>query len=707
MQICNPFLINEWDRKDYVVFIIAIQLAMLGAIGISAIDSSFVILRQILGFLYLSYIPGVMILRIMDIRRIGSTMTLLFATGLSISLVMLIGLLINILYPSLGINRPLSSTSVIPSVVLTMVVLSVVSSLTLKRENNNAVTPRIYIPLNVILVFAVIVCIAISGPLILTDYSNNIFQMCLLLMIAIMPFVFTKIVPEKYLPVLVAAISLSLLYHTSLVSGYLWGSDIQEEYYYAHLALINMYWNYSISSNVSAMLSIVVLAPIYSIFLKMNLILVFKVIYTLIYALVPVGLFNIFVRLTGSKRAFYAVYYFMSVFTFFNDMPVLARQEIAELFFVLIIALLFLKVTKKELLLVIFGASLIVSHYGLTYIVLLGIIVSWLIVNSSALGIEFKRKARDFVLINNLYITLFAVLLITWFMYIGNSSILRAGVGLAMSISSSLSETFSSQANQAVAIIGNKFAIAATAEKYLYLASQVMVAIGLYDIIKNKVRGRNNREFYLLSISFFILAAAGVALPFFGSAMSSERLYHMTLFLLSPLFVLGFSICVRPLYAIIPKVRHSIFHMLMAIFLSVFFLLNSSFISQIFSESQVGRFAVDSGVDFSRYNECELSAGQWISETCNSQYIIVADVYRSYLLYGLMYNPLIKQIVPNGDISAGSYIFLGTYNLESSNVLASDSKYYHEKSILTRDSSRIYDNGGANLLFVAQPSSLR
>jgi uncharacterized membrane protein len=59
----------------------------------------------------------------------------------------------------------------------------------------------------------------------------------------------------------------------------------------------------------------------------------------------------------------------------------LARQEVAELFFVLLILVLVSKEMDQRIqsaLFIVFGVSLVVSHYGLTYIVVSFLFVMWL-----------------------------------------------------------------------------------------------------------------------------------------------------------------------------------------------------------------------------------------------------------------------------------------------------------------------------------------
>ena len=93
-------------------------------------------------------------------------------------------------------------------------------------------------------------------------------------------------------------ISLSLLLHTSLISSYIWGADINTEYIYSNLVLVNSHWNWTITNDVNAMLSIVMIAPIYSVFLNLNLVWLLKIVYPTLFELVTLVLFIIFKKVT-------------------------------------------------------------------------------------------------------------------------------------------------------------------------------------------------------------------------------------------------------------------------------------------------------------------------------------------------------------------------------------------------------------------------
>ena len=221
--------------------------------------------------------------------------------------------------------------------------------------------------------------------------------MLVIALIAVIPILigFDRVIPEALYPLAVLSISISLLLHTSLISPYLWGYDIHYETFLANLVIDNEFWDSMSPGNVNAMLSVVLLAPMYSYITGLDLTWVFKIVYPLIFALVPLGLYHVFRRQVGAKSAFLACFFFVSFIIFYAEMASLARQEIAELFFVLLLMIMVARNIPKRTnftLFAIFGASLVVSHYGTSYIYLFSLIMVWLYMTLSSIAATRKDE---------------------------------------------------------------------------------------------------------------------------------------------------------------------------------------------------------------------------------------------------------------------------------------------------------------------------
>ena len=108
MQISNPLEMNDWQIRDFLAVVLAVQFILWGTILLEWAGVTIPIAPQLLGFIYLTYILGILILRCVRIHKLGTIRTLLFAVGLSLALLMFVGLFCNFVYPLFGYSQPLS-----------------------------------------------------------------------------------------------------------------------------------------------------------------------------------------------------------------------------------------------------------------------------------------------------------------------------------------------------------------------------------------------------------------------------------------------------------------------------------------------------------------------------------------------------------------------------------------------------------------------
>ena len=134
MQLNNPFQMNDWEFGKFLKVILAIQLAVGGVIGLDAIGLQIPILRQLIGFMYLTFVPGIIILRILKLHKLGNIETVLYTVGLSIATLMFMGLFMNTVYPFFGISRPISTIPLIITISVVVLILQFITRMTIKRK---------------------------------------------------------------------------------------------------------------------------------------------------------------------------------------------------------------------------------------------------------------------------------------------------------------------------------------------------------------------------------------------------------------------------------------------------------------------------------------------------------------------------------------------------------------------------------------------
>jgi uncharacterized membrane protein len=203
MQINNPLQMNDWDIKSFLLLIFSIQISLLCLILLDSINIQIPIIRQVFSFISLTFIPGILILRILKLHNLGNTKTVLYSVGLSIASLMLIGLFMNTVYPFIGISKAISLLNLIITINLFIFLLCIFSYIRDKNFSNANKVQIKEILSPSILFLCLIPFLSIFGTYLLNGYGNNTIQMVLLLIIAIWPLITLIWVHEKLYPLVI------------------------------------------------------------------------------------------------------------------------------------------------------------------------------------------------------------------------------------------------------------------------------------------------------------------------------------------------------------------------------------------------------------------------------------------------------------------------------------------------------------------------
>lgn len=386
-MLANPFQMNDWRISETLKAGLALYLVTWGFIGLDGVGLHVPIVRGLFAIVSLLFFPGILILRVLRAHRLGSVRTVLFAVGLSVATVMFTGLFINIAYPLVGIGRPFA---VVPAVGTISAVTALLAAASYWRDRDFGDDPRISAHQTTTpsaLFLCLLPFVIVLGSFVMNAYNSNVVLLGALIVIGATAFwVGTSAsFPKRLHPFAVFTIALALVYYGSLVSSYVWGWDIQKELTHANLVLTNGVWNPALPDGTNAVISVTTLAPLLSLTSGLSVVWLFKLVYPMLFAFVPLGIFIAVQKQTNDKIAFLAAFFVSLLFTFYSEMPALARQEIAELFLVLLLVVTVDKYRSKEekkrvyILYGIFAISLVASHYALAFIYLIYLFIAWLL----------------------------------------------------------------------------------------------------------------------------------------------------------------------------------------------------------------------------------------------------------------------------------------------------------------------------------------
>lgn len=563
--------------------------------------------------------------------------------------------------------------------------------------------------------------LTIFGTYLMTFYRNNILIIVLLGIIGLVALLigFNIFIHKSLYPLAVFIIAISLLYHMSLISRYASGYDLQMEYYLSNLVRTNGIWDPTIWGNSNAMLSLTMLAPIYSIILNMDITWVFKIIYPFLFSLVPLGLYRAFQKQTNDKIAFFSSFFFMSIIAFFLEMPTLARQEIAELFLVLLILLMIDKEMdkiKRSILLIIFGISLVISHYGTSYIYMFCLVSAWLCIQLFSILIKKYKLGELDVLtffrnekhttISLKFVLLYTIFVFSWYMYLSSSSAFDTIVTLSDHVLSSISTDFlNPEASQGLYLMTSQPnpGILHQVNRLINFLNQIFIVIGCFTLLNIDQKGKNvDNDYAIFSMINVGLLFAGVTLPHFARSFNMVRLYQLTLLFLAPFCIIGSLYVLKMMGRIIRipwtnKMQKNSLKLMSAYFV-VFFLFQAGLVFYV-AEGHSSFISLNSTAEWYYYNDEEVLGAMWLKALKDNSYIY-ADEPRWLLLYSRLGPERLNQIKANIQPRGGSYIYFGTRNVIEHEVAFRPGQMevgYIKLEEIIIDRSKIYNNGGSEI----------
>jgi uncharacterized membrane protein len=719
---------NDWELKKLLKVALVFLTGLIILTALADGGAGIPVLTQIAGFTIISFIPGLLLLRILRVHHTGWIECIGYSLGLSLALVMLILAATNIILPLIGVLQPLTLWPVMITISILILLLMPAAHFR-DRDYISEAGPdhgnRISLP--AVLALILLPVVTILAVELIDAFSNNlVLIICLFYIAAIVILAaFNRFIMPSLYPLAIYVIALCLLYQTTLMSPYPVGSDIYTEYHFYQLAAKTGYWDYTIASAVNSCLSITILAPIYSLLLNIGGVWVFKAIYPTIFALVPVILYHVFSQQIGRRKAFLAAFFFMAVPTFSLEMIALCRQQVAELFLALLIMLLVtqrLHTVQKIIMGCLFAASIVVSHYATGFIgfIYMGLFLpfiyilqsrwfktiwSWLSSKSGGLPLPGKQvhPAVIWIIVGSFFVAGFA-----WYILVAS------GVNLGV-----LSWLWSSQTGTPTSGIstipegqasgffdfGARDVLIRTAMgldffqatiqgkifRILQLTTQLLIILGILRLIF-KPKGLNfSVEYISLCVTSCLLLAASVFIRGFADPLNITRMYHITLITLAPFCILGGEVIWLAVTAAWRKLkltkpatptnegigdrRYPAFITLAV--LIPYFLLTSGLVYEITRQDTTDSIDTPYSIALSSYridfsglfNLQDGYAAYWLSQHSDDKTSLVTDQHANRIIQFYEFSGTIGGIsLDASSPAANSYIYLTRWNVEKNEL---------------------------------------
>ncbi len=670
------------------------------------------ILRQVLSFLYFTFVPGLLILQILRLNKLAFLKKFVLSVGLSITFLMLSGLLINSCHPL--ISKPLSQTPILISFNIFLIILSFIAY---KRNKDDFVAKEVFnfdLDLNGKLLSPMLLpflfpLMSILGTHMMNSYGNN---NILLLMLFLIPAYVVVLVCLKdrisrtTYPIAIYAIGVALVIMYQLTSGNISMGDISTEDYVFHLTANDSHWAMSeFNHNYNACLSVTILPTVYYRLTGMDSA-IFMLIYPVIHALTPICAYLIFQRYMKHSHAFLASFFIIAQFPFTSMVGgTMMRAVIGLVFFYLAILVLFdnrMKKPAKRILFLTLLLSTVLSYYAVSYIFFILLLLYWLTINL----VQYHRKivsVPSFIRFTT--VALIFVLIFTWYGLI-TSETHDDAISYTKDSVTNLANLADQTFKAGRVSLGGESHISDMITIIIHNISLMLVGIGLivlmFKYVKQQFIPFDKGYLLLMFISGGLLITVSV-LNFFG-AYDPYRTFLILLIFLAPAFVIGAQV--------INKWFTS-----NSIMLIISLILVAQFFASTYMVYQLGgvHYSECLNSDGTRYNrfyvhDQEVASAKWLERTkSETESLNIWLDYPAKFIYAQFDAPKIdeygwKDIISMTEGTRG-YIYLRYPNVVKNLVYPSSSgqgKYGKEIDIVElshifANRHRVYSNGGSEI----------
>jgi uncharacterized membrane protein len=534
---------------------------------------------------------------------------------------------------------------------------------------------------------------------------------------------------DRTFQILVWSVSLSLLLSSASFSEYLWGWDIQREFAVFQQVSRTGLWNPGNDFFYNSAISISILPTIVWAVSGLGGQEVFKFIYPLVFSIVPVMLYRIYRQVLSPKSAFLSTYLFMSYWPFYTVLIEMGKQEIGEVLLILLFLVFLSAITRKvsgAAVALTLSAGLVISHYTLSYIYL----------GFAAFSILCSRITRRVIAAWSLMPMLIcAVMAFAWYSFVaGGSAVMILTRSLSIVVQGIVRDFFDPASRPLVALQAAGLSPVIPGFLHdLYRATnymvQICIVVGFVVFVRKRNKSLAERKMLPLMTVALVFLGAAVVLPFFGGIPFS-RVYHISLLFASPCFIIGAELLESWSRRAYNALSHNLLFfrlpfssrgkmVVAATILLSYFLFTSGWVwavsldrptSVVFDGKRMANYPEDIYV-VSYYSMVDLRTDvngafwlKWYGEDVHlcSDYISVNHVLTAYGEF----NYSLSHLYPKSSLFhycdlRKSYVFLSELNMLHGIGLDLEDRiggsmfiYQISPDLFTRDSNRLYSNGG-------------
>lgn len=402
------------------------SLSLLLLFNVAVLVDGFLVARVFaVGFLLV--VPGAVVSALSRTRPTDGAVRLALAVAASLMYVMSIAVAADIALANLGVGEPLARR---PLLLLVNATLPVLVLLAARRREPLAVLFGTRLPtasqVLLALELALLPVLAAVGAQAVNHGRGSVLATVAMEASGVLLVGFVIIanrLPDWVAPAGLYAVAVSVIYSYALSGDRLYGWDIQQEYQaFSTTTEANAWFPVVDGDPYRAMLSVTALPTALARLSGMSGVSVFRVVYPLLFAMLPVLVYVVAKRWLPKIAALAAAGFVIVQLAFSQQIPAITRQEIALVFFGVLVAIAFddaLPVSYRRAVALLAGLALAVTHYSTAYVTSLALLGAWAV--CGVIRLARRPSAQPQVLVSWVVLAIFGFTLV-WNFGITDSS---------------------------------------------------------------------------------------------------------------------------------------------------------------------------------------------------------------------------------------------------------------------------------------------
>jgi uncharacterized membrane protein len=313
-----------------------------------------------------------------------------------------------------------------------------------------------------------------------------------------------------------------------------------------------------------------------------------------------------------------------------------------------------------------------------------------------------------------MFLVLFSVLMFLWYLFSSNSSVFNSFLSFGDNVLKQLNDFLNPESRGDQVLTGLGLTVPPTfwnwVGRFFAYLTEIFILLGFFAMLLKKTCHKIERTQLVFSSTAIGLLAMLVLVPGLANTLGMARFYHILLFFLAGLFILGTEFVSKLLSK--KKHVHNLSVIIALIILIPYFLFQTGLIydvtnSQSYSVplSRNDMSSVFLRQKFGFFNTEEIFGAKWLNSYADCGNLVYSDSPSAYCVlidYGQIYNLYLRIFsnVTSFSEKSNSYVYLNKMNTVDDVVVSSSYSWNFSaiSSNLYSDTSRIYDNHDCQLL---------